>query len=94
MPMRGAVTIVGSAHPGSRPSTSIGPSPSETPFRSSPIASASVNFPGPEHRSSSRSMPRRARMVSMPATGSSARISTAAASPSGSATKFSRLWMP
>ena len=53
------------------------------PFRSSPIPSAWVSLPGPEHRSASRSSPRRARMVD-PSWGSSARTSTAAPTPSAS----------
>ena len=51
--------------------------------------------PGPEHSSRSPSRARAgARISSIPQRGSSARISTAAASPSGSQTKLRQAWMP
>ena len=80
--------------PGRRGSTSIGPPTSDVSFSDSPIPSACVSFPGPEHRSTSRSSPRRSRIRSMPSTGSSARISTAAPTPSSSDTAFSSAWIP
>ena len=50
--------------------------------------------PGAPSTDPVRALPRRARMVSISVVGSRARTRTAAASPSGSQTKFSRLWMP
>ncbi len=50
--------------------------------------------PGPSRGRGRVDPPRRARIASSPAVGSSARISTAAASPSGSATTLRRAWMP
>ena len=94
MPTRSPATTRGWRAPGSRVSSSIGPSTSELPFRDSPMPSACVSLPGPEQSSSARSRPRRARITSMPSTGSSARIRTAAPTPSGSATAFSSEWIP
>ena len=82
------------ARPARAPSSSIGPSTSELPFRGSPMPSACVSLPGPEQRSSARARPRRWRISSTPSTGSSARISTAAPTPSPSATAFSSEWIP
>ena len=56
------------------------------PFSERSIPSASASLPGPEQRASIRSWPRRSRIRSMPSVGSSARISTADAVPSGSVT--------
>ena len=67
---------------------------SDARFISSPIPSASVSLPGPEHSSRARSRPRRRVICSIPQRGSSARISTAAAVPSGSQTKLSKGWTP
>ena len=64
------------------------------PFSSSPMPSACVSLPGPEQSSSMAKRPRRSRISSMPSVGSSARISAAAPTPSGSATAFSSAWMP
>ena len=50
--------------------------------------------PGPSRGRASRSRPRRSRISSSPSSGSSARISTAAPTPSGSQTAFSSAWMP
>ncbi len=58
------------------------------------MPSACVSLPGPLQRSSTRSRPRRARIASSPSSGSSARISTAAPTPSASVTAFSSAWMP
>jgi hypothetical protein len=94
IPTRSPTTMRGSRAPRSRASTSIGPSISELPFIGRPIASACVSFPGPEQSSSSRLTRRRSRISSTPSTGSSARISTAAPTPSSSATAFSSEWIP
>ena len=91
IPIRVPTTISGSAVRGR---ISIGPSTSGVPFRSSQIPSACVSLPGPLHRSSTRSSPRRSRIRSTPSTGSSARISAAAPVPSSSATALRSAWIP
>ncbi len=77
-----------------RGSIEIGPSVRRLPFRSRPMPRAWVSLPGPEHRSSGRWRPRRARISSSPSRGSSARMSTAAPVPSSSHTALNRAWMP
>ena len=52
------------------------------------MPSAWVSLPGPEHNWRTASTPRRSRMWSIPSTGSSARMSTAAPTPAGSHTAF------
>ena len=91
IPIRGPATTGNDAHPGGGASIATGPAARSVPFSSSPIPSACVSLPGPEQRSST---PRLARMSSTPASGSSARISTAAPTPSGSQTAFSSAWIP
>ena len=94
IPTRGPATTSGRA-PGSGPSRRNGSRSSSASLCSRPTPSASVSLPGPEQRPASPCWePRRSRIACRPAVGSSARISTAAASPSGSATKLSRLWIP
>ena len=61
------------------------PAPIGSPSSSGPIASAWPRRPGPRQRSSSASRPRRSRIVSRPAVGSSARTSTASPAPSSRA---------
>ena len=56
--------------------------------------SAWQSLPGPEQSARGSSSPRRRRIASSPAVGSSARISTALALPSASQTKFRHQWMP
>ena len=64
-------------------------------LRSRPMPSACVSLPGPEQRSSTRATPAaRAHDARCPSSGSSARISTAAPTPSGSQTALSSAWMP
>ena len=93
IPIRGPVTTAGptaaggSSRKGSRPRSAL------------VVARGRSRAPRSACRGPSRgrrrgASPRRARISSRPAVGSSARISTAAASPSGSATALSRLWMP
>ena len=94
IPIRSPITMRGSREPGSRVSTSIGPSTSDVPFRDRPMPSAWVSLPGPEQSSSSPATLRRSRIMSIPSTGSSARTSTAAPTPSSSATAFSSEWTP
>src|SRR5215211_880123 len=53
IPIRSPMTTRGSPDPGSRVSTSIGPSTSELPFSDRPMPSACVSLPGPEQSSSS-----------------------------------------
>ena len=88
IPIRGPVTY-GSGSPAR---IRIGPSISDVSFSVSSIPSAWVSLPGP--LVSPRAPPRRARISSTPSSGSSARISTAAPTPSGSQTAFSSAWMP
>jgi hypothetical protein len=60
IPIRVPVRTFGAVRSTGRGSNVIGPSPSRlVPLRSSPMLSAWVSLPGPEHRSSSRSPPRR-----------------------------------
>ncbi len=68
-----------------------GPVTSDVPFSPSSIPSAWVSLPGPLHSSPA---PRRDRISPDPRSGSSARISTAAPTPSSSQTAFSSAWMP
>ena len=91
MPTRTPVTISAERTAERMP---IGPATSDVSFSVSSTPSACVSLPGPEHRSSSRSRPRRARISSTPSSGSSARISTAAPTPSASQTALSSAWMP
>ncbi len=93
IPIRVPTTSSGGRSCGGRARISIG-SPSVVRLSSSPMPSAWVSFPGPEHRSSGRSRPRRSRIASRPSTGSRARISTAAPTPSSSHTALSRAWTP
>ena len=65
----------------------IGPLTSEVSFSESSIPSAWVSLPGPFV---SCDVPRRSNILSSPRSGSSARISTAAPTPSGSQTALSR----
>ncbi len=58
------------------------------------MPSACVSFPGPEQSCSTSCSPRRSRIASSAAIGSSARISTAAPTPAGSQTRFTSAWMP
>ena len=83
------------SHGAARARSSNGGRSSAAALRSRPIPSASVSLPGPEH-SSLRGRAAAAAGASPrgPRVGSSARISTAAALPSGSQTAFSMLWMP
>ena len=88
IPIRGPVTY-GSGAPSK---IRTGPAISDVPFSASSIPSAWVSFPGPLHElaatAAQRASPRR------PRSGSSARIRTAAPTPSGSHTAFSSAWMP
>ena len=94
IPIRGpSISSIGGQSAGGG-SIAIGPRTRSEPLRSSSIPSACVSLPGPEQRSSRRSSPRRSRMRSTPSSGSSARISTAAPTPSSSQTALSRAWMP
>jgi hypothetical protein len=94
IPILSPMTMRGARASGSRSSTSIGPSMSDVPFSDSPIPSAWVSLPGPLQSSSCRATRRRCRISSTPSTGSSARIRTAAPTPSSSATAFSSEWIP
>ena len=94
IPIRVLTTTTGSGRPAGGGPSSIGPPSSAVSLRSSQIPSACVSLPGPEHRSVTRSRPRRSRIASRPVSGSSARISTAAPTPSGSTTAFSSAWTP
>jgi hypothetical protein len=58
------------------------------------MPSAWVSLPGPEQSCSTACSPRRSRITSSAAIGSSARISTAAPTPSGSQTALTSAWMP
>ena len=85
MPMRG-VTAISTARGSAGSRTTRLPRVTSAPFCARVMARARVSFPGPEARSSGlRAAGRRRRMISMPATGSSARISTQPGWPSGSA---------
>ena len=92
--MRVPATISGASQPGGRGPARIGPRTRSVALSSRSIPSACVSFPGPEQSCSSACTPRRSRMAAMPATGSSARISTAAPVPSGSHTALTSAWMP
>ena len=86
MPMRVPIDTAGSRQDPLRGPMRTLPRASEVPFSSSRMPSACVSFPGPEQRSRSRAWrpatrPRRLRISSMPVTGASARISTAAPTP-------------
>ena len=94
IPIRLLAAISGSRHAGGRRAITTGPTDRSQPLSTSSIPSAWVSLPGPEHRSSSRSTPRRARISSIPSTGSSARISTAAPTPGRSHTAFRQAWIP
>src|SRR5205807_1246732 len=59
IPTRGAVATTRSRHAGPRGSNRMGPDSRSVALRSTPMPSACVSFPGPEHRSSTRSRPRR-----------------------------------
>jgi hypothetical protein len=79
--------------PGGGAPIATGPVARSRALCSSSIPSACVSLPGPEQsRSALEPAPRAHR--SMPSSGSSARISTAAPTPSGSQTAFSSAWMP
>jgi hypothetical protein len=91
MPMRGPVTT---SMPFGAAASSNGGCASEAPFSARVTPSAWVSLPGPEHSSHSSLVPRRSRISSSPATGSSARISTPAPCPSSLQTKFRHQWMP
>ena len=76
-----------------------GPCDRLLPFSASSMPSACVSLPGPEQSSRSRARARRSgrgerASARCPHTGSSARISTAAPTPSGSQTALSSAWMP
>ena len=94
IPMRGPTSSSGDSQPGRGGSIAIGPPSRSESLRSSSMSSAWVSLPGPEHRSSGRSSPRRARITSIPSSGSSARIRTAAPTPSSSQTALKSAWMP
>ena len=94
IPIRVPVTIAGSSQPGGRGAIRSGPRTRSVALSPSPIPSACVSFPGPEQSCSSASTPRRSRIRSIPSTGSSARISTAAPTPSRSHTALTSAWMP
>ena len=92
IPMRCELTIAsGEPLPGV---IVTGPSRRSPPLCASSMPSAWVSLPGPEQSSSMRTRPRRSAISSMPSSGSSARISTPAPIPSGSATAFSIAWTP
>ncbi len=93
IPTLGPVTT-SPCQPSSRGSSRKGSRARSAPFWERSRPSASVSLPGPEQSSRSGRSPRRASIASSSVVGSSALISTAAASPSGSATKLSRLWIP
>ena len=61
---------------------------------SSPMPSACVSLPGPSRGRRGRGAPAALAHASSPSSGSSARISTAAPTPSGSQTALSSAWMP
>ena len=94
MPIRGPTTISGDRARRRREADRPAAQQVGGVVVAAPMPSAWVSLPGPEHRSSTRSRPRRSRISSMPSTGSSARISTAAPTPSGSQTALSSAWMP
>ena len=84
---------------GARGRMRTGPSWRSPPLSDSSMPSACVSLPGPEQRSCSRTaplplIPRRAYICSIPSSGSSARISTAAPTPSGSQTALNSAWIP
>ena len=87
IPIRGPVTY-GSGEPSS---TRTGPETSDVPFSAREIPSAWVSLPGPLQSSPA---PRRFLISSVPDSGVSARIRTAAPTPSPSQTAFSKAWMP
>ena len=91
MPIRGPVDDRRRALAGA--GIRIGPVEQDVRVRSSSIPSAWVSLPGPLESSSALHPRRRAHDLE-PASGSSARISTAAPTPSGSQTAFSSAWMP
>ena len=72
----------------------IGETSSAQPLYLMLTASASQTLPGPEHNDLSSCNPRRRRIAASPRVGLTARISTAAAEPSASQTKFMHQWMP
>ncbi len=75
IPIRRLTVIAGSRHARGRDEIRSGPRIRSAPLHSSPTASASVSFPGPEHSPATDLIPgRRARITSIPSTGSSARI--------------------
>ena len=94
MPTRGPTTTSTSSQPGAGRSNRTGPVARSVPLTSSSMPSAWVSLPGPEQSSATRSTPRRSRIAARPSSGSSARISTAAPTPSGSQTALSSAWMP
>ena len=94
IPIRVPITIPTSSHSGGRGPTRSGPAIASVPLRSSSIPSAWVSLPGPEQSCSSSATPRRSCIRPMPASGSSARISTAAPMPSGSQTRLTSAWIP
>ena len=94
IPIRSSTVIAGSRQPDGRSEITIGPSMRSVPLCSSSMPSACVSLPGPEQSAVTVSIPRRARIASIPRTGSSARMSTAAPTPSGSHTALSSAWIP
>ena len=94
IPIRRSTEISTSRHRPARAEIKIGPWARSTPLCPSPMPSAWVSLPGPEHSARSAETPRRRIISSIPSIGSSARISTAAPTPSGSLTAFSSAWIP
>ena len=94
IPIRGPATA---STPPSRAGAApmrIGPVARSVRVEVEPDAERLGELARPRAESSARSRPRRARIASRPASGSSARISTAAPTPSGSHTALSSAWMP
>ncbi len=88
IPIRGPVTY-GNAGAGEDPDRDR--TTSDVSFSVNPIPMAWVSLPGPLQSSPA---PRRERIAARPSSGSSARISTAAPTSSGSHTALSSAWMP
>src|ERR1700733_7939221 len=99
IPTRVPTATSGSRQLAARPRMRTGPRDSEVPFSSSQMPSACVSLPGPEQRSRSRAglppmSPRLTRICPILSSGASARISTAAPTPSPSQTALSGGWIP
>ena len=94
IPIRGPVTTSGRSSPLGRAAAGTGRGRGRRRCRRGRCRAPRSACRGPSRGRRRGASPRRARIRSRPAVGSSARISTAAASPSGSATALSRLWMP